>query len=203
MIIAMDTTEIKTPEFITVSRRHLMTMYIVTLGLYSVYWFYRHWSILKRTTMPKIWPIPRAIFQIFFAYEFFTIVEKQAEEAAVEKLYDPYKLAWLYVGFLIASNITDRFEEYIPDHIDVGILFLALVVPPILLWPVQRTINRVNENNGSEQNENRSHSMWESVAIVIGSIVLLLSIAGLLMGVTEPEPRLPQTEQQARPERPM
>ena len=56
------------PPFYVVSLRKLVLLSIATVGLYSLYWFWRHWKLHKLDRKLDIWPVPRAIFAIFFAH---------------------------------------------------------------------------------------------------------------------------------------
>jgi hypothetical protein len=62
-------------EFYAVSQKKFLIMYIGTLGLYSVYWFYKHWSLYKKSENEEMWPIMRSIFQIFFTHSLFSLFE--------------------------------------------------------------------------------------------------------------------------------
>lgn len=53
-------------QFYVVSIRKFTILFFMTLGLYTIYWFYSHWNEYKLYSGKKIWPAPRSIFSIFF-----------------------------------------------------------------------------------------------------------------------------------------
>lgn len=52
-----------------------------TLGLYSIYWFYKHWRMIQISTGEKLSPFLRAIFQIFFVFSLFKRIHNTAQIA--------------------------------------------------------------------------------------------------------------------------
>ena len=57
--------EIEAPKFYVVSTLKFWVMMITTLGIYRVYWSYKHWALYKAKTGQSMWPVMRAIFSIF------------------------------------------------------------------------------------------------------------------------------------------
>lgn len=52
-------------EYFPVSEGKLITLYIISFGLYGVYWFYMNWKLQQAKMDKKIFPVMRAIFSIF------------------------------------------------------------------------------------------------------------------------------------------
>ncbi|MEJ2693955.1 MAG: hypothetical protein P8166_13140 [Candidatus Thiodiazotropha sp.] len=71
--------------FYVVSPRKFTLLYFSTFGLYMFYWFYANWNEYRRATGHKVWPVPRALFNIlftllallFFALKYFTLITPQ------------------------------------------------------------------------------------------------------------------------------
>ena len=51
-----------TVEFFPVSEGKLITLYILSFGLYGIYWFYKNWKLQQKKIDKKIIPILRAVF---------------------------------------------------------------------------------------------------------------------------------------------
>jgi hypothetical protein len=63
--------------FYVVSERKFYLLFIATLGMYSVYWFYQNWATYKAgssygsSDAASIWPLGRTILAIFFVHALF------------------------------------------------------------------------------------------------------------------------------------
>jgi hypothetical protein len=96
------------PQFYVVAPVKCMALFIATLGLYSFYWFWRHWSLYKRRYAPGIWPVPRAIFQVFFTHSLFGKIDVRLKQVDPRYRWSPSALAWLFVIFMVLANLLDR-----------------------------------------------------------------------------------------------
>ena len=56
--------------FYVVSIPKFCVLYVATFGVYGLYWFYMHWQRYRRGhgQHESIWPVPRALFSIFFTH---------------------------------------------------------------------------------------------------------------------------------------
>lgn len=79
---AADLTALPTsgPPFYTVSLVKLTVMMLITCGLYGLYWYYKNWSRYKAYSAKPIWPVPRAIFALFFVPSMFGKVDALLKE---------------------------------------------------------------------------------------------------------------------------
>jgi len=134
--------ETESPEFYPVSRFKLMLLYFATLGLYALYWFYRHWRQVKAHSAASIWPVPRAIFSIFFAHSLFARFDAAARRRADDIAWRPRLLATLYVVFAIIGNLSDRLPRLGLDEIWVPIAsVVSLLVIAYTLFHAQLIAN--------------------------------------------------------------
>ncbi|WP_374585187.1 hypothetical protein [Pseudoduganella sp.] len=58
-------------HFYVVSTRKMLIQYFLTLGVYQLYWYYRNWAQQRRATGADVWPLPRALFALFFTHSLF------------------------------------------------------------------------------------------------------------------------------------
>ena len=103
--------------FYVVSLRKFIILYTATLGLYGVYWFYKHWSLYKsadKTSVyrTRIWPIPRTIFSIFFAHSLFGLIYRQALEIDQSRHWRPNVYATIYVIFDIVWSLSEALRSF-------------------------------------------------------------------------------------------
>jgi hypothetical protein len=99
-------------EFYVVSRFKFIILYSATLGLYGVYWFYKHWSLHKSAHGTRIWPIPRTIFSIFYAHSLFRLIYRKAVEADQSRRWRPNLYATIYVIFDIIWAASEALTSF-------------------------------------------------------------------------------------------
>jgi hypothetical protein len=52
-------------RYYAVPPARVVTLYVLTFGMYGIWWFYQNWRAIKRHDGSSIWPIPRALFSQF------------------------------------------------------------------------------------------------------------------------------------------
>ena len=178
--------------FFPVSEGKLITLYILSLGLYGVYWFYKNWDMQRDKIDKKIYPVWRAIFSIFFTHSLFRRINQQATHLENQHKFNANLLATFFVVAIIVSNVLDPFSANTSLLLNMTnntviitsfILFFLSVYP---LIKVQATVNRIN--NDMLGYLNHKFSLWNYVLIIFGSILWLLVVMGVLaelMGLTE------------------
>lgn len=165
--------------FFPTSNKKLLVLFFSTLGIYSIYWFYKHWSFQQKYMDKKIIPILRSIFYIFFTHSLFKRIKVAADKKGIKYSLDFSVLATLYIVLEIVSNGLDR-ASMKTEHI--GILdyaSIAIIVPIVFpLYVAQRVANRVNDD--PEGKLNAMFSMYNYIFITIGILFWILVIVGLL-----------------------
>jgi hypothetical protein len=163
-----------------VSTRKFWVLQIATMGLYQLYWFYRNWTLYKELTNSSIWPVPRAIFSIFFARSLNTIVDKRIKRQQLTHQWSPDNCAFIFIVFAIMGNVSDRMAmKEIGSPISD---FVALAVMPICgwaLWQTQRAINVASSD--ADGTSNNTFTIANYVWIGIGALLWAAIIYGLYM----------------------
>ena len=100
----LETAENKT-EFFIVSTKKLWIMSLVTMGVYGVYWNYKHWRNYKYydDVVAPIWPVPRAIFSVFFVSSLFGLIAESYKNQS-DKDWNSSKSAGIYI-LMVVFNI--------------------------------------------------------------------------------------------------
>lgn len=178
----MPTTEKNSGQaFYVVAPRKFWVLYVVTFGLYGLYWSYQQWSQFRRVTGEKIWPVARSIFAIFFIHELYGEVDSRLKIKGLTMKWRPSALATATVAALIASSIASQLSSK-----DIGspmMDYLSLAFIPFvayLRYLAQLTINAVCGDPAGSGNSNWTipNIIW----IVIGVLWWLLVLIGFSLG---------------------
>ncbi len=153
--------------FFQVSVKKLVIMFFVTMGLYQIYWFYKHWSIVQERECSTIWPIARAIFSLFFCYGLFGRIYDSASAQGITLRVPAGGIAILY--------ILGTVFVYLPDDFWVWVSF---IVVPFSLALIQDTANKLCVMITPNLDRNSNFSGWNILAIVTGGLLLLLAAIG-------------------------
>jgi len=189
------------PPLFAVSEGKLLTLYLLSFGLYGVYWFYKNWQLQQPSMDKKIYPLLRAIFSIFFTHSLFKRINKQASKLEKKHRFNANLLATIYVVTIVLSHLTDRISMAVDDAsagtgfalhdalsgntviiISVGI-FLLSAIP---LVQVQATANRINDDMLGYLNHR--YSVWNYMLIATGTFFWAMLGLGILansMGLTD------------------
>ena len=162
-----------------VSKTKLSVLYLATLGLYAVYWFYANWKKYRDATGQKLWPIPRAIFYIFFTHSLFKKVNWSLSSKNIDFDWAPNVLATIFVILSIAMNLIDRLayrEVGSPTTDFISIALLPAIL--IILLKAQHAINLSQDDEFGETN--RRFTVYNYLWIILGIALWLLVILGLL-----------------------
>ncbi|HYQ03410.1 MAG TPA: DUF4234 domain-containing protein [Polyangiaceae bacterium] len=128
-------------QFFEVAPGTLVGLYLITFGIYGVYWFYKHWAVQKRARGLNISPLARGIFAIFFVHKLFKMIDQTARATGITPKWDAASQATLYVIIVIVARVVTRLS-------DTGVTLLAglgLVGAAVIpLWSAQRVANQAN-----------------------------------------------------------
>ncbi|MFT5162307.1 MAG: hypothetical protein ACI9FJ_000875 [Alteromonadaceae bacterium] len=164
--------------YYVVSGKKFLVLFISTLGIYKVYWFYKQWQLYRDHYSSKVWPVPRAIFSIFFTHQLFREVEHSLGEKQLKYSWNPASIATLYVVFTIVESITSRLSQ---KEIGEPITdIISTLVLPIIAWSLYEGQLAMNLACGDPQGHSNSqftplNYLW----ILLGSVVWLLVLVGL------------------------
>lgn len=184
--------ENETP-FFPVSEGKLITLYILSFGLYGIYWFQQNWKRQQPMMDKKIYPVWRAIFSIFFTHSLFKRIDQQAVHLPQQHKFNANVLATFFVAAIVASHIIDRLS--INTDIAQSITNTTLIITSVVIFlfsayplaKVQATVNRIN--NDMLGYLNHKYSVWNYVLIILGIVSWLMLAMGLLaesMGLVVP-----------------
>ena len=174
----------KGPEFFPVSEGKLMTLYILSFGLYGIYWFYKNWKLQQPRMEKNILPMVRAIFSIFFTHSLFKIINQRAEQLETKHSFNANVLATFFVATIVVSNVIDNFSFSSAAMMDLSnnsIIITSIGLFMLSAYPlvkVQATVNRIN--NDMLGYLNHKYSLWNYVMMALCVILWILLAMGLL-----------------------
>lgn len=175
-----------TANFYVVSHKKFLVLMTVTFGLYSIYWFWKHWHTWKNTADPSIstdvniWPIPRALFNIFFIHSLFKKFHQIAEIKAGKGLPNINNAATIYVLTAIFNSVSSKMLADLPIFLDFLSILIFLALFYWSLWQGQQQANiACNDEQGSG---NDAFNGVNYVFIVLGVILWLLMLVGTFVG---------------------
>jgi len=167
-------------EFYVVSQLKFYVLYGATLGMYSVYWFYKHWQLYKTKNNESIWPIPRAIFSILFTHSLFKLVDEKHEREQTNHKWTAATLATAYVVMEISAGILSQLsgKEIGSPYTDIVALLLVLPIG-LVLASAQKAINIAEGDALGDSNS--TFTLANFIWIALGLAFWTLNIAGLLL----------------------
>ena len=185
--LTQETTEpLGLPPFYVVSITKLVLLYVATLGFYTVYWFWKHWSRYKREKKLDIWPVPRAIFGIFFANSLNQEIDQWLRRSGQRYNWSP----GMWAGAFISSGIAGRIINRIPDAVlpplpgfAIGMLLMALNVTSLV--QAQRAANLASGDPDGRGNSRLTAANW--VCLVLGALFWIVIGLGILAVLWAPE----------------
>jgi hypothetical protein len=160
-------------HFFSTSPLKLVVLSICTLGIYQIYWFYKHWVLIKERSEPDIVPWARAFFGFFWCYSCFEFIRNDERDLHVEPtlLAGPLATGWIVVS--LAWRLPDPY-------------WLIAYLAPLLLVPVQQHVNHINELVAPDHDKNAGFSGWNWLVVAVGGIFLALIMFGLAQGTKRP-----------------
>lgn len=168
-------TEIIDIEYYSVSISKLVTLSVLTFGLYQIFWFYKNWDAVKDGEKKKMSPLGRSIFAIFYCQDLFKKVLQSAKKYNYPHSFSPGSLSLWYICLTIAINVVARFEDGA-----YAFLWLPLSVLNVIpLIPVQKAINFNNEQNAINPGHKKGFSGGEVAIIILGLIWVGLILYGM------------------------
>lgn len=166
--------------FYVVSKQKFALLFFSTLGIYLLYWFYKNWQMFKESSGKSIWPVPRAIFSIFFTHSLFREVDSVLNNNNKKFDWKPETLATIYVIFAIASQVLDRMaiKEIGSPYTDL----LSILILPVIYLVLAKSQEAINlSQNDPEGQSNSTYTAANYVWIVLGLLLWAMVLFGFIV----------------------
>ncbi|NNG01104.1 MAG: DUF3857 domain-containing protein [Desulfobacteraceae bacterium] len=97
-------------DFYPVSTGKYVILSIATMGIYSLYWFYRQWKYIKQRDDSPMLPFWRAFFLPFWFYSLFREMRADSEKRMGKSILPDGVWMVLLLIVYIATNLMDRLD---------------------------------------------------------------------------------------------
>ncbi len=172
-----------TEAYYVVSLTKMMVLFLATMGAYQVYWHYKNWRRHQQESLRQggsdgdIWPIPRAIFSIFFIHSLLAKVKQHAIAQQRPTDFNTTLTATLIIVLVLFGVIGLFFSD--PKMIVLlSVLQLVMIVP--LMFVYRKAQRFINESCGDPNGEtNASFTTANYVWIILGALMWLSQISAL------------------------
>jgi hypothetical protein len=172
--------------FYVVSRRKLVVLYLLTLGFYGVYWHYQNWARYNRNSPNAaragngVWPLPRAVFSVFFVHDLLAKVKAQGSRINEVGIWDTKPHAILLVLLLLLSNVLDRAASKSVGSPYTDVLALLILFPLAHQYSMAQTM--INLSCGDPKGKGNDRFGAANIAwMVVGGLLWLLLLLGLFL----------------------
>ena len=183
--LANENDQANAKEFFIVSTRKLWIMGLVTMGIYLIFWNYYHWRNYRQSIDDQsIWPVPRAIFSLFFIGSLMKLISEAFENKTGEAwAYTKYVVIYIFVSLIswFTSLIGDDSQVFI--IIDVLFLIFGTILFIYSVVPAQEKANKVCDDSAGLSNNKltAANIIW----IILFVLFWIAGLAGFYIGFTE------------------
>lgn len=167
-------------EFYVVSPKKFLILMLSTLGMYSVYWFYKHWAEYKAKHNDDMWPVMRGIFHVFFTHSLFDAIQSRLDQIKSEHFFSAGGTATFYILFLIADRVINRMamEDIGSPTTDM----MALIFLPLMTWMLYQAQVAANIASGCPDGSSNDKITGANVFwIALGVLYWCIFLLGLYM----------------------
>lgn len=170
------------PMFYVVSLRKFTVLFLATLSLYSIYWFYKNWDLYKdkwpfaSEVGSTVWPVPRAMFSIFFVHALFREVKAYGRDNAVVAAWRNNWHATVVVILMLVSSVLDRASAHGMWSPASDIASFVVILPLVIEFrKAQAMINAsCNDPEGSSNSSfTKANYAWIGAGIVFWVLVVI------------------------------
>ena len=176
-----------TPQqaFYIISIRKFLILYLMTSGLYGVYWFYKHWKTVKVFNEENIIPVLRGFFAIFFIHALFSRIDQFLDKQGRRYVWNPMTIASLFVVLSISQNLLSRMDFGFSILTVFFISLWMLLGSGWILIQAQRAANRACSDPFGATNDQltQANMFWLTIGVLPLLFMLFFVIFPILFGL--------------------
>ena len=170
------------PPHYVVAARKFFLLYLLTSGLYGIYWCYAHWARIRTVQRLHILPAGRALFPMFYTHRLARQLDGSLRESGSDYVWSPNLVATFLVVLQIASAVMERLSKWDAELGATDAMSIALLLPLAgLSWRLQHVANLACDDPAGASNRRLTWANW--LWLVAGSVLLVLVVLGFLVPV--------------------
>ncbi|HTF84439.1 MAG TPA: hypothetical protein VL987_07645 [Cellvibrio sp.] len=174
-------------QFYVVSPQKFLVLFFLTVGMYRLYWFYKHWAQHKKYIDSDVWPVARTIFSIFFTHSLFDLIDFRLKDKNISYHWSPTILATCYVILLVVETVVERLSTKGIGSPATDVASVLLL--PVLVWPLYKAQMAANAACGDPQGTRNSQFtlynwLWIALGVLFWGFVAL-GMYAVLTGIAE------------------
>lgn len=132
-------------SYYPVAQHKFIALWLLTFGVYGIYWFYRNWLYIRERDQSHIMPLARGIFYPLWYYPLFKDLHDDGANRGKACLPPPAAGVVLAVLFLIL-NVSGNF---------IGYEVLFTCAAGFLMLPLVNCINHTNQDDSAYRHNSR------------------------------------------------
>lgn len=168
---ASDVTQVDGPtdrsnEFFVIAPGKFWLLFIATFSLYQLYWFYMHWARYRGAHRVTVWPLPRALFSLFFVHALANRIAESLRASGRTFAWTPAFPATVYLLAQLISNLIDRIP--LPGWSDATknlVLMLMIVPTGLAMAQIQAAANVACNDPRGESNRRLTPANYVWLAV--------------------------------------
>jgi len=160
------------------SSRKAAVMSLLTLGLYDLVFWYRHWTRLKEGGH-DVSPIVRTMFAPFTSFAFLTMLTSLRYPRGIESDSLLRLSPFVYFGVTFAGLVANKFLEGIPSLVATT---LGCAASAWVLATIQRGANEVLAAD-NYQGPSNSGADWGAIVVGVIGLVIWLGMTLTALGI--------------------
>ena len=143
-------------------------MWIFTLGLYSVYWFFKNYAFIKKRDDSSIMPKARGLFCPFWYYPLYKDLTRYQEQQQSNATIPPMFVGGVIAVLFLGVNVLAGFEIYSA---------LMTLIAGLLVIPMVNYIEHINDRDSDVTRYNSGYGIRHLVLFIISTPLILALVA--------------------------
>lgn len=163
--------------FYVVAPSKFLILFVLTVGMYAFYWFYRNWRQYRAHSREYVSPFWRAVLSIFFTHKLFRCIDVEAGRVKAAVRWSPDGMATLYVVLTIIANVLDRVSS---TAVSTPLAIVALACGLGAAYPLYEAQRVANVACGDARgSSNRAFTAANCIFILLGGVLWILIFIGM------------------------
>ncbi|MEO6761525.1 MAG: hypothetical protein ABI220_04085 [Candidatus Saccharimonadales bacterium] len=179
---------------------------IITFNFYAVYWVYKHWFFIRKSTKEKLHPVWNGIFEVFTIYPLMKRIRGGAQQHGYKKF---KRAGWAATGFIILLYVSNGvWRSTTSTGSEVAVVVVVSLIATscfvAIMVVVQKAANAHNMAVRGKDYKFKKVFVGEVIMTIVGVIIALAvlsasisSIGKVSVGSLSPETKSAYQEEES------